>query len=266
VRRRRRPRIWRGVILTLAGIFFFGPLLAATKFALDQGHNHYSLANFAKFATDPAIRSALFTSLEIGGLTVVIVLVLMVPTVVYVRLRLPRLTLLLESVTILPIVIPPVVMAAGLASLQSSAGASLDSILFASPITALTPFYVILAMPFTYRSLDTGVRAIDLQTLVDAARGLGASWTAVLLRVVLPNIRSAVLAAAFLSLALVLGEVVISSILLYTTFPVQVVQTGQASAGISVALSIESIVVTWVLLIIISMLGGRRRRSATALA
>jgi putative spermidine/putrescine transport system permease protein len=110
------------------------------------------------------------------------------------------------------------------------------------------------------------VRAIDLQTLVDAARGLGASWTAVLLRVVLPNIRSAVLAAAFLSLALVLGEVVISSILLYTTFPVQVVQTGQASAGISVALSIESIVVTWLLLIIISMLGGRRRRSAAALA
>jgi putative spermidine/putrescine transport system permease protein len=266
MRGRRRPRVWRGVILTLAAIFFFGPLLAAAKFALDQGHNHYSLTNFAKFATDPAIRSSLFTSLEIGGLTVLIVLLLMVPTVVFVRLRVPRLTLLLESVTILPIVIPPVVMAAGLASLQSSAGSGLDNLLFASPITALTPFYVILAMPFTYRSLDTGVRAIDLRTLVDAARGLGASWTAVLLRIVLPNIRSAVLAAAFLSLALVLGEVVISSILLYTTFPVQVVQTGQASAGVSVALSIESIVVTWMLLLIISMLGGRRSRSATALA
>jgi putative spermidine/putrescine transport system permease protein len=196
----------------------------------------------------------------------VIVLVLMVPTVVYVRLRLPRLTLLLESVTILPIVIPPVVMAAGLASLQSSSGPGLDSLLFASPIRALTPFYVILAMPFTYRSLDTGVRAINLRTLVDAARGLGASWSSVLLRIVLPNIRSAVLGAAFLSLALVLGEVVISSILLYTTFPVQLIQTGQSSAGVSVALSIESLVVTWLLLLIISTLGGRRNRAAAALA
>jgi putative spermidine/putrescine transport system permease protein len=265
VRARGRPRIWRGVILTLAAIFFFGPLLAAFKFALDQGHNHYSLANFAKFATDSAIRSSLFTSLEIGGLTVAIVLVLMVPTVVFVRLRLPRLTLLLESITILPIVIPPVVMAAGLSSLQSSAGPSLDNLLFASPVTALTPFYVILAMPFTYRALDTGVRAIDLRTLVDAARGLGAGWTSVLLRVVLPNIRTAVLGAAFLTLALVLGEVVIARILLYTTFPVQIVQTGQASAGVSVALSIESIVVTWLLLLIISALGGRRNRSVTTL-
>jgi putative spermidine/putrescine transport system permease protein len=148
------------VILTLAAIFFFGPLIAATKFALQLGNGKYGLSNFGKFATDPAIRSSLLTSLQIGGLTVVIVLVLMVPTVVYVRLRLPRLTLLLESVTILPIVIPPVVMAAGLASLQSSSGPGLDSLLFASPIRALTPFYVILAMPFTYRSLDTGVRAI----------------------------------------------------------------------------------------------------------
>jgi putative spermidine/putrescine transport system permease protein len=75
-----------------------------------------------------------------------------------------------------------------------------------------------------------------------------------------------VLGAAFLSLALVLGEVVISSILLYTTFPVQLIQTGQSSAGVSVALSIESLVVTWLLLLIISTLGGRRNRSAAALA
>ena len=79
-----------------------------------------------------------------------------------------------------------------------------------------------------------------------------------LLLVVLPNIRSAVLGSAFLTLALVLGEVVISKILLYTTFPVQLVQVGQASAGISVALSVESLLVTWLLLLAISFLGDRR--------
>jgi putative spermidine/putrescine transport system permease protein len=252
-------RWWRGIILVAAAIFFLGPIAAAIKFALVGNRGQFTFSNFGAFVSNSAVRSSLVTSLEIGGLTMAVVIILMLPTVVFVRLRLPKLTLVLESVTILPIVIPPVVMAAGLASLQASAGKSLQNLLFASPLTALTPFYVVLAMPFTYRSLDTGVRAIDLRTIVDAARGLGAGWTRVLISVVLPNIRSAVLGAAFLSLALVLGEVVISRILLYNTFPVQLIQAGQANAGVSVALSVESLLVTWLLLLAISFLGGQRR-------
>jgi putative spermidine/putrescine transport system permease protein len=266
-----RPGIrwWRVIILVAAGIFFLGPIAASIKFALSGTRGQFSFSAFGAFVSNGTVRSALITSLEIGGLTMAVVIALMVPTVVFVRLRLPRLTLLLESVTILPIVIPPVVMAAGLASLQESSGATLQKLLFASPLTALTPFYVVLAMPFTYRSLDTGVRAIDLRTLVDAARGLGAGWTRVLLSVVLPNIRSAVLGAAFLTLALVLGEVVISRLLLYTTFPVALVQVGQGpNPATSVALSVESLLFTWGVLLIISFFGGalpgRRLRRARA--
>lgn len=261
LRGRPRPRVWRGVILTVAAVYFVGPLLAALKFSLQEPGGSYGVSNFIQVVKNAELRSSLITSLEIAGLTAVIVLVLMLPTIVWVRLRLPRLTLLLESVTVLPIVIPPVVMAAGLASLQSTASPQVASLLFNSPITALTPFYVILAMPFTYRSLDVGVRAIDLRTLVDASRSLGASWPSTLLRVVLPNIRTAALGAAFLTVALVLGEVVISRILLYTTFPVELVQVGQASAGVSVALSIVSLLFTWLVLLLLSYFATRGRRS-----
>jgi putative spermidine/putrescine transport system permease protein len=255
---RRGIRWWRVTILVLAGVFFLAPLGSAIDFALQGDHGGTSLANFGAFITNGGVRAALITSLEIGGLTMVIVLALMIPTVVFVRLRMPRLTLVLESVTILPIVIPPVVMAAGLLTMESGAGSFLQNDVFASPLTGLTPFYVVLAMPFTYRSLDTGVRAIDLRTLVDAARGLGASWSRVILSVVLPNIRTAVLGAAFLTLALVLGEVVISRILSYTTFPVQIIAIGdQGNAGVPVALSVESLVFTWGMLLVISFLGGR---------
>jgi putative spermidine/putrescine transport system permease protein len=257
-RRRGRPRIWRGVIFTLAAIYFIGPLAAAMKFGLQEPGGKYGFHNFIQIFKSGALRSSLFTSLEIAGLTVVIVLVLMLPTVVWVRLRLPRVTLMLETVTVLPIVIPPVVMAAGLASLQSHASQQVANLLFNSPVTALTPFYVILALPFTYRALDVGVRAIDLRTLFDASRSLGASWPAALIRVVLPNMRTAVLGAAFLTVALVLGEVVISRILLYTTYPVELIQVGQASAGVAIALSVVSLLFTWFLLLAISFIGGRR--------
>ena len=256
-RRRRRPRIWRVTILVLAAIFFLGPQISALRYSFEQSNGKDGFGNYTELLHDSAIGSSLTSSLEIAGLTTAIMLALMLPTVVWVRLRLPRLALLVESISVLPIVIPPIVMAAGLATLQSHASASVSNLIFASPLTALTPVYVILAMPFAYRSLDVGVRAIDLRTLVDAARSLGAGWTTLLVRVILPNVRTAVLTAASLTVALVLAEVVIAETLLYTTFPVQLVNTGQAELGVSVALSVLSLAVTWLLLLGISFIGNR---------
>ncbi len=137
----------------------------------------------------------------------------------------------MEGVTILPIVVPPIVIAAGLAQLQGSAPSWMVSLWFNHPLTGLTPIYVILAMPFTYRAIDTGVRAIDLRTLVDASRSLGASWFSTLARVILPNVETAVLGAIFLTVALCMGEVVIATILLYVTLPVQLIAVRRVESG-----------------------------------
>lgn len=256
-RRFRRPRAWTTVIFVLAALFFLVPMISAFKFALQQSNGRYGFGNFTQVVDSSAVRGPLVTSLEIAAITAVIALVLMVPTVVWVRLRLPKLSLLMEGVTILPIVVPPVVIGAGLIQLQGHSPSFLEG-LFNSPVTALTPFYVVLALPFTYRALDTGVRAIDLHTLVDAGRSLGASWPKLLLRVILPNIRTAVLGAAFLAIAMVLGEVVIAGFLLYQTLPTEMVQLGQAQGGVSTALSLLSISFTFLLLLGLSFVAGRR--------
>ncbi|MGC9221033.1 MAG: ABC transporter permease [Solirubrobacteraceae bacterium] len=263
-KRWRRPRtpLWRVTILMLVVVYFLGPLLAALKYSLVQNNGSYGLSNYAQIVNNSALRDALFTSLEIAGITAVVVMALMLPTVVLVRLRLPKLTLLLEGVTVLPIVVPPIVIAAGLARLQGSAPLWMIRLWFNSPITGLAPVYVILAMPFTYRALDTGVRAIDLRTLVDASRNLGASWFTTLTRVVLPNIEAAVLGGMFLTIALCLGEVVISTIMLYTTLPVEMIQAGlSGDAGTSVAISFLSLIFVFLLLFSLSFLAGRHSRS-----
>ena len=136
---------------------------------------------------------------------------------------------------------------------------------FNHTLTGLIPFYVLLAMPFTYRAIDTGVRAIDLHTLVDASRNLGASWPSTLLRVVLPNVQTAVLGAMFLTIALCLGEVVIATLLLYQTFPVEmIVLYHQSQTGVSVALSMITIGFTFLLLFILSFVAQRRRGGGAA--
>jgi len=260
----RRPRIWRITILVLAALYFLGPLAASIRFSLIQANGKDGFGNYTQVLHDQVLASSLWTSLELAGLTTGIMLVLMLPTVVWVRLRLPRLALFVETVSVLPIVIPPIVMGAGLAALQKNAGTTIDSNLFASPLTALTPFYVILALPFAYRSLDVGVRAIDLRTLVDAARSLGSGWATLIVRVILPNVRTAVLTAASLAIALVLAEVVIAELLLYDTYPVELVNQGQENAGVAVALSVLSLTITWLLLFAITFIGNRSSRGRVA--
>ena len=259
-RRRERPRIWRVVIFLLAAIFFFGPLAAAFKYSLLQNDGSYGFANYGEIINNQAVRSPLVTSLEIAAISATIVMVLMLPTVVWVRLKKPQATAAMELVTLLPIVVPPVVMAAGLEELELNAPQWMIKYVFDRPLTGLIPFYVVLAMPFAYRAIDTGVRAIDLHTLVDASRNLGASWPSTLARVVLPNVQTAALGAMFLTVALCLGEVVIATLLLYDTFPVEmVVLSKQSQLGVSVALSMITLAFTFLLLFVLSFLAQRRR-------
>ena len=174
----------------------------------------------------------------------------MLPTTVYVHLRLPRLRRLMEGVTILPIVIPPVVLIVGVLEIA-------PGFLKSTPYL-LGLMYVVLAMPFAYRAFDAGLRALDLSTLVEAAQSLGAGWRSTLWRVMLPNLRTAMLSATVLTVALVLGEFTMASLDLYQTFPVWIVAFDQTSGPISVAASLLALFVTWIFLLAITMIGGRR--------
>jgi putative spermidine/putrescine transport system permease protein len=243
VKRRSYP-VWRWVILLAAGIYFLIPLYAALRFA--------GISSFGQVFHQAGFSTALELSLKLAVVTTVLTLVLMVPTTIYVHLRLPGLRPLFESITILPIVIPPVVLILGV--LQVS-----PANLKGTPYL-LALVYVVLAMPFAYRSLDAGLRALDLKTLVDASNSLGAKWPTTLWRVVLPNLRSGLLSATVLTVALVLGEFTMASLDQYQTFPVWIVAFDQTSGPVSVAASLFALFVTWIFLLAIATIGGRRAR------
>jgi putative spermidine/putrescine transport system permease protein len=251
-----RRRRWRVVVLALAALYFLLPLLAAAEFSFRVPGAGYGLANWLAIATDPVLLTALATSLQIAVVTAVVVLALVVPTAVWVRLAVPAVAGALESATILPIVIPPVVLIVGVLQVAPSRLKSTPYLL------ALE--YVVLAMPFAYRSIDAGLRALDLATLVEASRSLGGGWLVTLRRVLLPNLRSAVLSATVLTVALVLGEYTMATLDQYQTFPVWIVNFDQDDARTSVGASLSALIVTWLILLAISMLGGRRKRAGAA--
>ena len=254
--RRRRPRlrVWRAVVLFLAGAYFLIPIYAGLRFSLENDAGHLSLYAVKVIPSEPGFSAAFWLSMRLAVVTLALTLVLMVPTSVYVHLKLPRLRRLLDFVTILPIVIPPIVLILGV--LRAA-----PLWLRASPYL-LSLVYVILSMPFVYRSLDAGLSAIDLKTLVEASRSLGGNWFNTLWRVVVPNLRSALLSATVLTLALVLGEFTMAGLDLWTTLPVWIYQFQQVDAHVSTAVSMVSLIGTWLLItLIVSLDRSQSRRT-----
>jgi putative spermidine/putrescine transport system permease protein len=252
-RRRRRVRWWRGVVLVLAGAFFLIPIYAGIRFSLQNTAGHFSFQAYENLPSAPGFTAALTLSLKIALVTMVVSTLLMVPTAIYVHVRLPRLRRMLEVVTVLPIVIPPIVLIVGVLGVFP---------LWAKSSPYLLSFmYVILAMPFVYRSLDAGIGAIDLKTLTEASRSLGGNWLKTMWRVILPNIRPALLSATVLTLALVFGEYTMAQLDLWQTIPVWIAQFGVSSDGpIQVAASMMGLIGTWVLLMIVVSLDRSQSR------
>jgi putative spermidine/putrescine transport system permease protein len=254
-RRRRRQRAFRWAVLAVLGVFFLLPLAAMVEFSTRNTETWPLLVDWPKLSdTYPDLAEGIVSSLEQAALTAGLMLVLLVPTAIWVRLRLPRLRKLVEFLCLLPLTIPAIVLVVGLAPVY----AWVTYFLGGSSLT-LVFAYTILVLPYAYRAIDAGLSAIDVRTLAEAARSLGAGWTTVIVRVVLPNIRSAVLSAAFLTVALVLGEFTIASLLNRTNLQVSIELLGKSSATMSVAVSLAALLLAFVLLVLLSLVGDRRK-------
>jgi putative spermidine/putrescine transport system permease protein len=261
-RRARRLRVLRWSIITVLGVFFLLPLFAMLEFTTRGLGGTLSfdtwklLFNWGKLSESyPDLSTGILNSLGLVLFTAALMLVLLVPTVIWVRLRLPGLRRTVEFICLLPLTIPAIVLVVGLAPVY----AWVNYFLGGSSLT-LTFAYTILVLPYAYRAIDAGLSAIDVRTLSEAARSLGASWAAVMVRVVLPNIRSAVLSAAFLTVALVLGEFTIASLLSRSNLQVAINLLGKSSAQMSVAVSLAALVLAFVLLALLSLVGRRWRQ------
>ena len=104
---------------------------------------------------------------------------------------------------------------------------------------------------------------VPVVTLSEAARSLGAGWLSVLGRVLLPNLRRGVLAAAFISVAVVLGEFTIASLLNRRNLQTALLQVSQSDPWVAVILALLSLLFAFVLLLLIGRLGSLGRGKET---
>jgi putative spermidine/putrescine transport system permease protein len=271
----RRIRWWRVAILVVVGFYFAAPLLASFWFTFYNPRlRQFSLSPYARMFSAPGFLTSVRMTFFLALLTIALEFVLLIPAMIAIHLRLPKLRPVLESIAMVPLVLSPVALVAGVSTvlgwgLDGSPGTwlfQLDADLRNQSFPLILPLvYVVIVLPFAFRSLDAGLRAVDLRTLVEASRGLGSSWFVTLWRVVLPNLRTGLLSGAILTLALVFGEYTISSILTFEPFSVWVAQYGLGSGDgqLAPAVSLLSLLLSWAVLFLVSFLGARRALATT---
>src|SRR5206468_7373056 len=213
-----------------------------------------TLANYGTILHDPSFWRNIKTSFILSLETIAISLVLLVPTVYWVNLKLPKLRPVIGFLALVPFVVPPIILVVGLLDVYKGS----PRWFYGSPYGFLVAAYVILAFPYVYFALDAGFRAIDVHTLTEAAQSLGASWRTTLLRVIIPNIRVAALSGAFLTLAIVMGEFTIATLSAFHTFPTYIQYINETQAYPAAAVSLLSFGITWAAMLAILLVGRKR--------
>ncbi len=243
----RRNTLWSWFWIALGVIYFFTPLYATLEFSLRAGRPaaRYSLLAFEQVLKDSKFRGTFVFSFEMAMLTIIAGVLLVMPTAYWVHLRLPGLRPVIEFITLMPFVIPAVVLVFGLIKAYSGRPFHITNY-SAGTDALLVGAYMVLSLPYMYRAVDTGLMAMDVRTLTEAAQSLGAGWPTIIFRVIFPNLRVALLSGAFLTLATVIGEFTLASFLVgLDAFGPWMSLIGQNKAYQAAALSLLSFALTW---------------------
>ncbi|MDQ1548265.1 MAG: putative spermidine/putrescine transport system permease protein [Actinomycetota bacterium] len=267
-------RSTRNIILIVIGVLFLVPILAMIEFTLEIGQpvkgvqqygiQHYlDVFNPANESTYDGLFQGVQNSLVIALFTVIIILVLLLPTMILIELKFPRFRKVLEFICLIPITIPTVVLVVGFIPAYRAVAQ-----IFGSTPYTLAFAIGIICLPYAFRPIATNLAAVEVTTLSEAARSLGASWLQVMVRVILPNLRRGILSAVLLTVAVVLGEYTIASFLSQTTFQTALLLIQQTDPYAGVIFAVFALVFVFILLVLIgrvgTLRGGRAARKRVA--
>lgn len=255
----------RCIIGILIGLFFLIPLACLTLFTFRRiDRKGYTLDHWAALFSPASstvfqpIWVGLANSVILAIVTVAIVLFVIAPTMILVALRFPRLRRPFEFVALLPITIPAIVIVVGLTPIYLQIGRILGT-----GAWTLAFAYGITVLPFVYRSIQASIDAVDVRTLSEAARMLGAGWTSTVVRVLTPNLRPGLLSASLISVAVVLGEFTIASLLNRQVLQTALLVVQKTDAYAAAIITLLALAFAFVLLLVMGFAGrprtGRRR-------
>ena len=257
----RKNRLWAGVIYGLGALYFLIPLAATFYWSLRAEKDTFGFEAYRRLFADANFLPSFSESIVNALAAILISLVIVVPTAYWVTLRLPKLRPVVEFITLLPFVIPAVVLALAIIRLYSRPPLLLTATYDSSRIL-LVCVYAALSFPYMFRAVDNGLRAMDVRALTEAAQSLGAGWTTILFRVIFPNLRIALLSGALLTFAIVIGELTIALFMAQHTLGPYMANLTRSKVYEPSAMAIVAFAITWAAMGIIQLIGRGQQGSS----
>ncbi len=263
-----RPAGWQ---IVMVGLFLFYMLLpivstyifsVATRWDRTILPEGYTLEFYARSVETSYFTVTLRNSLILSVATIVVSLIIIVPTVYWVHTRLPKFKPVLDMLMILPFGIPTVVLALALVQIYNF------------PPLARSPFLligavVVYSMPFMYRPVSNAMQAIDVLTLTEAGQSLGGSVFRILSEIIIPNILPGILSGSLLVFSTVFAEYTLTSLIVgasFKTFPLLLVEYTRINGNIAAAFSVISFTIAWLVSILILWVGSKGQQAETVQA
>jgi putative spermidine/putrescine transport system permease protein len=253
-------RLVAWLILASGVLYFLIPLGATFWWSLRAEKDVLGFEAYRRLFEDSRFWPSLTESVVNAVAAIILSLLIIVPTAYWVTLRLPKLRPVVEFITLLPFVIPAVVLVFGLIRLYGRPPLLLTSTYDSSRVL-LVCAYAALSFPYMFRSVDNGLRAMDVRSLTEAAQSLGAGWPTILRRVIFPNLRVALLSGALLTFAIVIGELTVALFMAQQTFGPYMANLTRSKVYEPSAMAIVAFGITWFAMGMIALITrpGKRR-------
>lgn len=261
--RKNKPSTWQYILIGVFLFYMFVPIVSTYIFSvatrwdrtiLPEGYtlNYYTQAFKASYFI-----SSLKNSFILSIATVLVGLIIIVPTVYWVHVRVPYTKPLLDVLMILPFGIPAVVLALALVQVYNFAPLARSPVLLISAV-------VIYSMPFMYRPVSNAIQAIDVITLTEAGQSLGANTFQLLRRVIIPNILTGIWSGSLLVFATVFAEFTLTKLIVgarFKTFPMLLVEYTRINGNTAAAFSVISFTIAWLASLLILWVGSKGQAS-----
>jgi len=257
-----KNRLWSWLIFLVGALYFLIPLATTFYWSLRAEKGVLGFEAYRRLFADSNFLPSFSESIVNAITAIILCLLLIVPTAYWVTLRLPKLRPVVEFITFLPFVIPAVVLVFGLIRLYSRPPLLLTATYDSSRVL-LVCVYAALSFPYMFRSVDNGLRAMDVRALTEAAQSLGASWPTILFRVIFPNLRVALLSGALLTFAIVIGELTIALYMAQHTLGPYMANLTRSKVYEPAAMAIVAFAITWAALGIIQLVGRGQQAQIT---
>ena len=212
-------RIYHQVLISIVLIYLLIPLAATFMYAIANEWQNtllpksWTLHWFTDMFQDARFIDAMSNSLLVCTISVLLSLVIMLPTIFIVTVYFPKWEYVLNALAILPYAIPGVIAAVGLIKIYSTGPLAISGTIY-----ILIGAYFVAILPYTYQGIRNSLRTVNAVQLIDAAELLGASKWQAFVRVVFPNIAPGITVSVLLSFSILFGEFVLANLLVGSRF------------------------------------------------